>query len=115
METLYEWGIPSIVYLIGVVLIFTLIPPIMRRLKGKAEQTHHTFDDILASVLTTPLILFFLGLGLSFYLDAIPDLPKNWVKYSDAIFIFLFVLTGYLFVDRLMMEILRRSSKKVAF
>jgi small-conductance mechanosensitive channel len=90
-----------------------MIPPIMRRLKRKSEQTHHTFDDILASVLTTPLILFFLGLGLSFYLDAIPDLPKKWVKYSDAIVILLFVLAGYLFVDRLMMEILRRYSKKV--
>src|SRR4030067_1463656 len=115
METLHEWGIPSLVFLIWVVLIFTLISPIMRHLKKKAEQTHHTFDNILASVLTTPLILFFLGLGLSFYLDAIPDLPKKWVKYSDAILIFLFVLTGYLFVDRLMMEILRRYSKKVDF
>ena len=82
METLHEWGIPSLVFLIWVVLIFTLISPIMRHLKKKAEQTHHTFDNILASVLTTPLILFFLGLGLSFYLDAIPDLPKKWVKYS---------------------------------
>jgi small-conductance mechanosensitive channel len=115
MKTLYEWGIPSVLFLIGVGLIFTVIPPIVRRLKGKAEQTHHAFDDILASVLTTPLILFFLGLGLSFYLDAIPDLPKKWVKYSDAIVILLFVLAGYLFVDRLMMEILQRYSKKVDF
>jgi small-conductance mechanosensitive channel len=115
MKTLYEWGIPSILFLTWVVLIFTMIPPIMRRLRGKAEQTQHIFDDILASVLTTPLILFFLGLGLSFYLDAVPDLPKKWVKYSDAILILLFVLAGYLFVDRLMVEILRRYSKKVDF
>jgi len=115
MKTLYEWGIPSLAFLIWVVLVFTVIPPIMRHLRKKAEQTHHTFDDILASVLATPLILFFLGLGLSFYLDAIPDLPKKWAKYSDAILIILFVLAGYLFVDRLMIEILRRYSKKVDF
>jgi small-conductance mechanosensitive channel len=115
MKTLYEWGIPSVLFLTWVVLIFTMIPPIMRRLRGKAEQTQHIFDDILASALATPLILFFLGLGLSFYLDAVPDLPKKWVKYSDAILILLFVLAGYLFVDRLMMEILRRYSKKVDF
>jgi small-conductance mechanosensitive channel len=115
MKTLYEWGIPSVLFLTWVVLIFTMIPPIMRRLRGRAEQTQHIFDDILASALATPLILFFLGLGLSFYLDAVPDLPKKWVKYSDAILILLFVLAGYLFVDRLMMEILRRYSKKVDF
>jgi len=115
MKTLYEWGIPSLAFLIWVVLVFTVIPPIMRHLRKKAEQTHHTFDDILASVLAAPLILFFLGLGLSFYLDAIPDLPKKWAKYSDAILIILFVLAGYLFVDRLMIEILRRYSKKVDF
>jgi small-conductance mechanosensitive channel len=115
MKTLYEWGIPSVLFLIWVVLIFTMIPPIMRRLRGRAEQTQHIFDDILASVLTTPFILFFLGLGLSFYLDAVPDFPKKWVKYSDALLILLFVLAGYLFVDRLMMEILRRYSKKVDF
>jgi small-conductance mechanosensitive channel len=115
MKPLYEWGIPSGLFLIGVGLIFTMIPPIMRHLRKKAEQRHHTFNDILASVLTTPFILFFLGLGLSFYLNAIPDLPKKWAKYSDAILILLFVLAGYLFVDRLMMEVLRRYSKKVDF
>lgn len=115
MKILYEWGIPSFAFLIWLILIFTVIPPIMRHLKKKAEQTHHTFDDILASVLAAPLILFFLALGLSFYLDAIPDLPRKWAKYSDAILIILFVLAGYLFVDRLMMEILRRYSKKVDF
>jgi small-conductance mechanosensitive channel len=113
MKALYEWGIPSLIFLIWVILILTLIPPIMRHLRKKAEQTQHTFDDILASVFTTPLILFFLSLGLNFYLDAIPELPKKWMKYSDAILIILFVLAGYLFVDRLMIEVLRRYSKKV--
>jgi len=101
-------------FLVWVVLIFITIPALIRHLKKKAEQTHNIFDDILISVLGTPLIFFFLALGLNFFIDAIP-FPTKWVKYSNAILIILFVLAGYLFLDRLMMEILRRYSKKVDF
>ena len=113
MKVFYEWAIPSIAYLIWIVLILIAIPILMRYLKRKSEQTQRSFDDILGSVLGTPLILFFLGIGLSLFLDAIPPLPKKWIKYSDALLIILFILAGYLLVDRLMMEILRRYSKKV--
>ena len=113
MKTFYEWAIPSIVFLVWAVLIFTIIPAVMRHLKKKAEQTRHTFDEILISALGIPFILFLLGVGLSVYLDAIPSLPSKWAKYSDALLIIIFILAGYLFVDRLMMEILRRYSKKV--
>lgn len=113
MKTFYEWAIPSIVFLVWAVLIFTIIPAVMRHLKKKAEQTRHTFDEILISALGIPFILFLLGVGLSVYLDTIPSLPSKWAKYSDALLIILFILAGYLFVDRLMMEILRRYSKKV--
>lgn len=112
MKALYEWGIPLAAFIVWAILILTIIPPIMRHLKRKAEQTQHTFDDILTSVLGIPLIFFFLGLGLNFFIDAVP-IPPKWVKYSNALLIILFVLAGYLFVDRLMMEILRRYSKKV--
>lgn len=113
MKVFYEWAIPSIAYLIWIGLILIAIPILMRYLKRKAEQTQRSFDDILGSVLGTPLILFLLGIGLSLCLDAIPPLPKKWIKYSDALLIILFILAGYLLVDRLMMEILRRYSKKV--
>ncbi|MDP2968231.1 MAG: mechanosensitive ion channel family protein [Deltaproteobacteria bacterium] len=113
MKVFYEWAIPSIAYLIWIVLILIAIPRLMGYLKRKAEQTQRSFDDILGSVLGTPLIIFLLGIGLSLFLDAIPPLPKKWIKYSDALLIILFILAGYLFVDRLMMEILRRYSKKV--
>jgi len=115
MKPFYELVIPSIAFLLWAVLAFTVIPVVIRHLKKKAEQTRYAFDEILISVLGIPFILFFLGLGLSFYLDAIPALPQKWVKYSDALLIILFVLAGYLFVDQLMMEILRRYSKKVDF
>ncbi len=111
MRALHEWGIPAIAFLVWTTLIFTLIPPIMRRLRRKAEQTRHIFDDILTSVLGTPLIFFFLGLGLSFFIEAVP-IPTKWLKYSDALLIILFVLAGYLFLDRMMTEVLRRYSKK---
>lgn len=113
MQALYEWGIPSLAFFVWAVLLFILVPPIMRRLKKKSEQRQRAFNDILVSTLGVPLILFFLALGLNFYLDAIPPLPQKWTKYSDALFIILFILAAYLFVDKLMMEILRRYSKKV--
>ncbi len=112
MRALHEWGIPAIAFLVWTTLIFTLIPPIMRRLRRKAEQTRHIFDDILTSVLGTPLIFFFLGLGLSFFVEAVP-IPTKWLKYSDALLVILFVLAGYLFLDRMMTEVLRRYSKKM--
>jgi small-conductance mechanosensitive channel len=112
MKALYEWGIPAIAFLVWAILIFTLIPPIIRRLKRKAEQTQRPFDEILISVLGIPLIFFFLGLGLNFFMEAVP-IPTKWVKYSDALLILLFVLAGYLFLDRMMMEVLRRYSKKI--
>ena len=113
MNSLYEWGIPSAALFIWAVVVLALIPPLLRHLKKKADETRHTFDEILVSALGRPLILFFLALGLSFYLDAIPPLSKKWIKYTDASLILLFVLAGYLFVDRLMMEVLRRYSRKV--
>jgi small-conductance mechanosensitive channel len=113
MKLFYEWAIPSVALLIWAVLIFFTIPALTRHLKKKAEQTQHTFDDILVSALGIPLILFLIGLGLNLFSDAIPPLPPKWVKYSDAFLIILFVLAGYIFLDRLMMEVLRRYSKKV--
>ncbi len=113
MKVIYEWVIPSLAFLVWAILIFTVIPAIVRHLKKKAEQTQHTFDEILVSALGMPLILFLIGLGLNIFFDAIPPLPKKWIKYSEALLIILFILAGYLFVDRLMMEILRRYSKKV--
>lgn len=112
MKAFYEWGVPSIAFLVWAILIVTIIPPIMRRLKRKAEQSQNTFDDILDSVLGIPLIFFFLGLGLNFFIDAVP-IPTKWLKYSNALLIILFVIAGYLFLDRLIIEVLRRYSKNV--
>jgi len=112
MKFFYEWAIPSIAFFIWIVLISISIPILIRYFKRKAEQTQHTFDDILFSVLGIPLIFFFIGLGFNFFIDAVP-IQTKWLKYSNALIILFFVLAGYLFLDRLMMEVLRRYSKKV--
>ena len=112
MKFFYEWAIPSIAFFIWIVLISIGIPILIRYFKRKAEQTQHTFDDILTSVLGIPLIFFFIGLGFNFFIDAVP-IPTKWLKYSNALLILFFVFAGYLFLDRLMMEVLRRYSKKV--
>lgn len=112
MNLLNEWMIPTIAFLIWAALILILIPPLMRHLRKKAEQTQHFLSEIVESALGTPLILFFLGVGFKFFLDAV-SFPQKWMKYSNAMLIILFVLSGYLFLDRLMVEVLRRYSKRV--
>jgi small-conductance mechanosensitive channel len=113
MKPFYEWGIPSVAYLLWMVLVLIVVPRLMRYLKEKAERTRHSFDEVLVSALGNPLIFFLIGLGFAVFLDSIPPLPKKWVRYSDALLILLFVLAGYLFLDRLMIEVLRRYSKKI--
>jgi small-conductance mechanosensitive channel len=115
MKVLYDWIIPSVGYFIWIILVLLIIPALMRFLKRKTEQTRHAFDEILVSALGVPIVLCLIGVGLNIFLDAIPSLPAKWGKYSDAFLVILFVLAGYLFLDRLMMEILRRYSKKVDF
>jgi small-conductance mechanosensitive channel len=115
MKVFYDWMIPSAGYFIWIVLVLLVIPSLMRVLKRKAERTRHSFDEVLVSALGIPLILCLIGAGLNIYLDAIPPLSAKWGKYSQALLVLLFVLAGYLFLDRLMMEILRRYSKQVDF
>jgi small-conductance mechanosensitive channel len=115
MKLIYEWGIPSAGFLIWIVLTFSIVPALVRSLRKRSDQTERLLDEILPSVLGTPLILFLLGLGLHIFMDTIPSIPTKLTKYSDALLIILFVLAGYLFLDRLMIEVLRRYSKKVDF
>ena len=113
MKLLYAWGIPGAAFLIWMVLTFTIVPALMRRLRKKGDESRQRSDNLLSSVLGTPLILFILVLGLKLFLDAIPSIPAKWDKYTDALFLILFALAVYLFVDRLMIEILRRYGKNL--
>jgi len=113
MKPLYEWGIPSIGLFFWIVLTFIIVPFLVRYLKRKAEETQSTFKEFLASVLGLPLILFLIGIGLDIFLDTIPSIPSKWAKYSNALLIIFFVLAGYLFLDGLMGEALRRYRKRI--
>jgi len=113
MKLLYEWGIPAAAFFIWIVLTFIIVPAFMRRLRKKGEQTQRLSDKILSSVLGTPLILFILCLGLKLFLDAIPPVPAKWGKYTDAVVLILFALAVYLFIDKLLLEVLRRYGEKL--
>jgi small-conductance mechanosensitive channel len=113
MKLLYAWGIPSAGFLTWIVLTLIIVPAFVRHLRKKGEQTQRLFDRILSSALGTPLILFLLVLGLKFFLDAIPPVPAKWEKYTDAFVLILFAVSAYVFVDRLMIEVLRRYGKKL--
>jgi small-conductance mechanosensitive channel len=112
MNLLNEWLVPTTVFLIWAALILIAIPPLMRFLRKRAERTHHLFSEIIESALGIPLVVFLLAMGFHFFIDAAPFPPK-WIRYSNALLILLFILSGYLFLDRLIVEVLRRYSKKV--
>jgi hypothetical protein len=54
MKPFYEWGIPSVAYLLWIVLVLIVVPRLMRYLKQKAEETRRSFDDILVSASSLP-------------------------------------------------------------
>ena len=113
MNFYHDWGIPLVGLLVWMALILAVIPATMNYLSRRAEQRGLTFNAILLSALGTPLILFFFGLGLSVFIDIIPSIPEKWEKYFNASHFILFVAAGFLFLDRLMMRVIRQYSKTV--
>ncbi len=108
-----DWGIPLIVLSVWIAFILTAIPSLVNYLRKRAEQRQHTFNALLLSVLGTPLVLILLYIGLNMFIDAIPAVPAKWEKYLNISLFMLFVLAGYLFLDRLMMRVIRRYIKTV--
>lgn len=107
-----KWFVPTLIFLIWIVSILIIIPTLINHFRKKAEKIHKTFSEIVSSIVGLPLILLLIGIGFSIYIDNVPILPK-WTRYTYAILIIIFVLSGYLFIDRLMIEGLRRYSKKI--
>ncbi len=114
MELLKTWGIPSGGLIIWLGLVFSLIPIAMKYLRAKAQKSKIGLDDLLVNALEFPLILFLVGVGLKVFFDAVPLLPKV-AKYETALLITLFILAGYVFLDKMFIEGLSRYSKKVHF
>ncbi len=114
MELLKTWGIPSGGLIIWLGLVFSLIPIAMKYLRTKAQKSKIALDDLLVNALEFPLILFLMSIGLKVFFDAVPLSPKA-VKYGTALLVILFILAGYLFLDKMFIEGLSRYSKKVHF
>jgi small-conductance mechanosensitive channel len=114
MELLKTWGIPSGGLIIWLGLVFSLIPIAMKYLRAKAQKSKIGLDDLLVNALEFPLILFLVGVGLKVFFDAAPLSPKM-AKYETAVLTILFILAGYLFLDKMFIEGLSRYSKKVHF
>ncbi|MBF0505244.1 MAG: mechanosensitive ion channel [Nitrospirae bacterium] len=108
-----DWGIPMIVLAVWIVFILTAIPSLVNYLMKRAEQRQRAFSALLLSALGTPLVLFLFVIGLNLFIDIIPSVPAKWDKYLNTSIFILFVLAGYLFLDRLMIRVIRRYSKTV--
>jgi small-conductance mechanosensitive channel len=106
-------GIPLIVLSVWIAFIFTAIPSFVNYLRKRAEQRQHEFNAILLSVLGTPLVLILLYIGLSLFIDIVPSVPAKWEKYLNISLFMLFVLAGYILMDRLTMRVIRRYSKTI--
>lgn len=115
IKILYTWGIPSAAFFLWVILTLVAVPALLSRIRKRAAKPEPYSEGILLPVLRMPLTLFFLAIGLSFFIDALPTLPSKIAKYPSALLIILFVLAAYLFLDRLMAEVLRRFGKKADF
>ena len=107
------WGIPLIVLSVWIALILTVIPFLVNHFEKRAEQREHVFHGILLSALGTPLVLILLYIGLNLFFDMVPPVPEKWTKYINPLLFILCVLAGYVFLDRLMMRVIRRYSKTV--
>ena len=114
MELLKTWGIPSGALIIWLGLVFSFIPIAMRYLRAKAQKSKIALDDLLVNALEFPLILFLVAIGLKAFFDAVPLSPKV-ATYGTALLIILFMLAGYLFLDKIFIEGLSRYSKKIHF
>lgn len=114
MELIKTWGIPSGALIIWLGLVISVIPIAMRYLRARAQKSKMALDDLLVNAVEIPLILFLVGLGLKVFFDAVP-LSAKVVKYGTALLIIVFVLAGYLFLDKVFIEGLSRYSKKVHF
>ena len=112
MESLRVWLLPFFVLLAYFVLLAFLVPALLKYLKRKAGQSENILDDILILALERPIALGLVGIGLKLFFDAVP-LSAEATRYSSALMLFIFALAGYFFFDNLLIEVVKRYSKKL--
>ena len=114
MELLKTWGIPSGALIIWLGLVFSLIPIATKYLRVKTQKSKVALDDLLVSALEFPLILFLVAMGLKVFFDAVP-LSPSLARYATALLLILFIVAGYLFLDKVFIDGLSQYSKRVRF
>ena len=92
MQPFYEWMIPSIGFLIWVVLTVVEVRTFGHFLRKKAEQTQQMWQELLSRITGAPLISFLLGVGLKIFWDALPLIPAKWEKDLNASLILFFLV-----------------------
>ena len=111
IKTIYQWIIPGVGLFVWAGLAWVIVSAVVRRLQKGEHEIRRVSGGIMGSILKIPLILVLIGVGVAVFFDATPALPKKWVKYQDASLLILFVFAIYLFLDKLMVEVLKRYGK----
>ncbi len=114
MIELSKWVISTVVFLIWICVATILLPLLLRRARRKAEKTRTKIDDIILRAISLPLTLALVGIGLRMFMDSLP-ISEQLHTYFRAGVVVLFVYSGILFFDRIIIGTLRDYSKKVAF
>jgi len=104
----------TLVFVIWVCLVAILLPLILRQIRRRAQRTRTKIDDMILGAISLPLVLVLIGIALIVYIGGLPISPKLYT-YLRAGIIILFVYSGILFLDRIIMGLLRDYSTKVAF
>ena len=111
IKTIYQWIIPGVGLFVWAGLVLVIVSAVVRRLQKGEHEIRQVSGGILGSILKIPLILILVAVGIAVFFDATPALPKKWIKYQDAFLLILVVLAIYLFLDKLMVEVLKKYSR----
>jgi len=109
-----EW-ITSVAILLGWIgLAVIVVPVLFRWIRRKATATRTDIDDMILRAVSVPLSLVLVGIGLRIFTDSLP-VADQLHTYFRAGVVVLFVYSGILFLDRLVIGFLKGYSGRVAF
>jgi len=111
----FDQLIVSVIVLIVWIGVATILVPILlRSIRHKAAKTRTKIDDLILRAIGLPLSLVLIGIGLRMFTDSLP-ISAQLQTYLRAAVLVLFVYSGILFFDRIIIGTLKDYSTKVAF
>lgn len=105
--------VTTLVLIIWICLVAILLPLLFRQVRRRAEKTRTRIDDLILRATSLPLILVLIGIGLIMYIGVLPVSARLHTYFRAAIIV-LFVYSGILFFDRMIIGLLKDYSTKVA-